>query len=116
METAQYMRNQLLRDADWASMAHSLELRVPLVDPWLAAAVAAAQFQPARGRGKAVVVRAAAADLPPAVLGRRKRGFYVPVSEWRRSAGHAGRAGGRPRALALDLLAELGVAARLPAS
>ena len=27
-----YCRNQLLRDADWASMAHSLELRVPLVD------------------------------------------------------------------------------------
>ena len=27
-----YMRNQLLRDSDWASMDHSLELRVPLVD------------------------------------------------------------------------------------
>ena len=26
------MRNQLLRDTDWASMAHSLEVRVPLVD------------------------------------------------------------------------------------
>jgi len=27
-----YMRQQLLRDADWADMAHSLEIRVPLVD------------------------------------------------------------------------------------
>ncbi len=26
------MRNQLLRDTDWASMAHALEVRVPLVD------------------------------------------------------------------------------------
>ena len=26
------MRNQLLRDADWAGMAHSLEIRTPLVD------------------------------------------------------------------------------------
>lgn len=26
------MRNQLLRDADWAGMAHSLEIRVPFVD------------------------------------------------------------------------------------
>jgi hypothetical protein len=26
-----YMRNQLLRDTDWASMAHSLEVRTPLV-------------------------------------------------------------------------------------
>ena len=32
LEACWYMRNQLLRDADWASMAHGLELRVPLVD------------------------------------------------------------------------------------
>src|SRR6478752_4598943 len=32
LESSLYMRNQLLRDADWASMAHSLEVRVPLVD------------------------------------------------------------------------------------
>jgi len=32
LEATLYMRNQLLRDADWTSMAHSIELRVPLVD------------------------------------------------------------------------------------
>ena len=32
LESSLYMRNQLLRDTDWASMAHSLEVRVPLVD------------------------------------------------------------------------------------
>jgi asparagine synthase (glutamine-hydrolysing) len=32
LESAHYMRNQLLRDADWAGMAHSLEIRLPLVD------------------------------------------------------------------------------------
>ena len=32
LEHEWYMRCQLLRDADWASMAHSLELRVPFVD------------------------------------------------------------------------------------
>ena len=32
LESCLYMRNQLLRDADWAGMAHSLEIRVPLVD------------------------------------------------------------------------------------
>src|SRR5262249_3771932 len=32
LESAQYMRNQLLRDADWAGMAHGVEIRVPLVD------------------------------------------------------------------------------------
>jgi len=30
LETALYMRNQLLRDADWAGMAHSIEIRVPM--------------------------------------------------------------------------------------
>ena len=32
LEMQWYMKNQLLRDSDWASMAHSLELRVPFVD------------------------------------------------------------------------------------
>ena len=32
LEMTWYMRHQLLRDTDWASMAHSLEVRVPLVD------------------------------------------------------------------------------------
>ena len=32
LESSLYMRNQLLRDTDWASMAHSLEVRTPLVD------------------------------------------------------------------------------------
>src|SRR4029077_15422095 len=40
LESAHYMRNQLLRDADWAGMAHSLEIRVPLVDFTLLGALA----------------------------------------------------------------------------
>jgi len=32
LEMIWYMRNQLLRDSDWASMAHGLEVRVPFVD------------------------------------------------------------------------------------
>src|SRR5262249_13771507 len=32
LESCWYMRNQLLRDIDWASMAHGLEVRVPFVD------------------------------------------------------------------------------------
>ena len=32
LESANYLRNQLLRDADWAGMAHSVEIRCPLVD------------------------------------------------------------------------------------
>ena len=40
LEASLYMRNQLLRDTDWASMAHSLEVRVPLVDAVLLAKLA----------------------------------------------------------------------------
>src|SRR5205814_6347334 len=35
LEASMYMRNQLLRDTDWTSMAHSLEVRTPLVDAYL---------------------------------------------------------------------------------
>jgi asparagine synthase (glutamine-hydrolysing) len=32
LEAGLYMHNQLLRDSDWAGMAHGIEIRVPLVD------------------------------------------------------------------------------------
>jgi len=81
LETEWYMRNQLLRDADWASMAHSLELRVPLVDPVLFDALApilVGPHKPAK-RDMAQTPRFA---LPAAVLDRPKTGFMIPVREW----------------------------------
>ena len=49
LESAHYMRNQLLRDADWAGMAHSLEIRVPLVDFTLLGALASVDSRDHRG-------------------------------------------------------------------
>jgi asparagine synthase (glutamine-hydrolysing) len=112
LETARYMRNQLLRDSDWASMAWSVELRVPLVDAWLRERLAAGHFEPARGEGKAALVRRVAPELPEAVLARPKSGFYIPVAEWMRPELAARRPGERSRWLARRVLAELGVAAR----
>lgn len=40
MELGNYMRNMLLRDADWTGMDHSLEIRVPFVDVALFRALA----------------------------------------------------------------------------
>lgn len=77
-EVRHYLCNQLLRDADWASMAHSLELRVPLVDTALGAAAARAGFEPARSAGKVALVRQVAGELPQALLDRTKSGFLVP--------------------------------------
>jgi asparagine synthase (glutamine-hydrolysing) len=111
MESSQYMRNQLLRDSDWASMASSVELRVPLVDAWLHRCLAGAGFQPARRLGKAALVRRLAPELPAALWRRPKTGFYVPVLEWLHpEIGPAGHdLGGRSRALARLVLAELGM-------
>lgn len=78
METAWYMRNQLLRDSDWAGMAHGLEIRVPLVDPWLWRAVLGL------GASKQDMARAAGDRLPEIVLNRPKTGFFVPVQDWLR--------------------------------
>jgi asparagine synthase (glutamine-hydrolysing) len=109
METAQYMRNQLLRDSDWASMASSVELRVPFVDAWLHSQLAAHGFAPARQQGKAALVRRLAPELPAAVFSRGKTGFYIPVVEWMLGPGAPATPGGRSRALARRVLAEMGI-------
>jgi asparagine synthase (glutamine-hydrolysing) len=115
METAQYMRNQLLRDADWASMASSVELRVPLVDAWLHRRLAAHGFAPARKEGKAALARRLAPELPAALFARAKTGFYIPVVEWMLPRGAApGTAGGRSRALARRVLTEVGIELKMP--
>ena len=111
METSRYMRNQLLRDADWASMASSVELRVPFVDDWLRQWLAAHGFEPARSLSKAELVRRAAPELPAALFTREKTGFYVPVMEWLQPREAGARLGDQSRRLALRVLAELGVGA-----
>ena len=81
LEMSGYMRHQLLRDTDWASMAHSLEIRVPFVDipllqtvaPWLAAHPDIT---------KPEIAAALAPQLPEALLKKPKTGFSVPVREW----------------------------------
>jgi asparagine synthase (glutamine-hydrolysing) len=112
MESTQYLRNQLLRDADWASMAHSLEIRVPFVDAWLREQVAAYGFEPARSRGKAELVRLLAPELPPTIWKRPKSGFLIPVAQalqW--SSGIGRRLGGGldSRRIALMVLERFGV-------
>jgi asparagine synthase (glutamine-hydrolysing) len=81
LEIAWYMRNQLLRDSDWAGMAHSLEIRVPLVDVELIARLApllAGATPPSKGD----MADAVATPLPPEIRHREKTGFVVPVREW----------------------------------
>lgn len=81
LEASFYMRNQLLRDADWAGMAHSLEIRVPLVDVELWRAVVAL-VKEGKAPSKRDMATAALPSLPEAVLNRPKTGFHVPIASW----------------------------------
>jgi asparagine synthase (glutamine-hydrolysing) len=110
LETRLYMRHQLLRDSDWASMASSLELRVPLVDARLQEA-AARLDGPTRKGGKAGIVRSTAPGLPAAVLSRPKTGFSTPFAGWLAGMGPAS-GGADSRRLALRMLEEWGFSER----
>jgi asparagine synthase (glutamine-hydrolysing) len=83
LESSLYLRNQILRDMDWASMAHSLEVRVPLVDAHLLRRIAPALVG-RRERGKTILADAPRSPLPDAVRNRRKTGFTLPLKEWLR--------------------------------
>ena len=83
LETSLYMRNQLLRDADWAGMAQSVEIRVPYVDPFFLAALPPGDVLAALG-AKDAVAEAPTTPLPDSIRYRRKTGFSTPVGRWLR--------------------------------
>ncbi|MBF0424521.1 MAG: asparagine synthase (glutamine-hydrolyzing) [Magnetococcales bacterium] len=82
LEGALYMRNQLLRDTDWASMAHSLEVRVPLVDIELIRRLAPLLLKGLGPSGKSLLAAASRPPVPVAVVGKSKTGFMVPFAAW----------------------------------
>ncbi|SFU47149.1 asparagine synthase (glutamine-hydrolysing) [Methylobacterium sp. 174MFSha1.1] len=82
LESTHYLRNQLLRDADWAGMAHGLEIRTPLVDASLLAALAPLVGGFGNGAGKRALAQAPSRPLPPALLDRPKTGFTTPIGRW----------------------------------
>jgi asparagine synthase (glutamine-hydrolysing) len=88
LETSLYMRNQLLRDADWAGMAHSIEIRVPYVDPFFLAALPPGEVL-AAVNAKEAVADIPAPPLPLASRARPKTGFVTPVGRWLREAAGA---------------------------
>lgn len=88
LEARTYMANTLLRDSDQMSMAHSLELRVPLVDQKLAACVFRLSTQE-KGFGrepKLLLRRAFERQLPAEVFRRKKMGFTLPFERWLRTS------------------------------
>lgn len=87
LELKNYMAHTLLRDTDVMSMAHSLEVRVPLIDHELVefAVNLPADLKLRDGQTKWLFTQALSDVLPPEVVDRPKRGFEMPVAEWLRS-------------------------------
>jgi asparagine synthase (glutamine-hydrolysing) len=81
LEASLYMRNQLLRDTDWASMAHSLEVRTPLVDAALLRQIAPLLLVE-KQRCKAHFANSPRNPLPDWLSERKKTGFTVPLVAW----------------------------------
>ncbi len=81
LELEWYMRCQLLRDADWAGMAHSLEIRVPFVDVDVFRAMAPILCS-GTNFTKQGIARKFGEDMPRQAIVRGKTGFQVPVRNW----------------------------------
>jgi asparagine synthase (glutamine-hydrolysing) len=77
LESSLYMRNQLLRDTDWASMAHSVEVRTPFVDAALLRQIAPLLLDHGRACKQILATR-----LPEWLRNRPKTGFFVPMRDW----------------------------------
>jgi asparagine synthase (glutamine-hydrolysing) len=105
LDLATNLPGDLLPKSDIASMAHSLELRSPLLDTRVVElGLALPDHLKRRGReGKIGLRRAFANDLPPSVSQRGKRGFGIPLAAWFR---------GELRPLARDVLLDESARAR----
>jgi asparagine synthase (glutamine-hydrolysing) len=83
-----YLPGDILTKVDRASMAHSLEVRVPLLDHVLVewAATLPPELRLNARASKYVLKEALGPYLPPAVLRRPKMGFAVPLAAWLRGS------------------------------
>jgi asparagine synthase (glutamine-hydrolysing) len=98
VDTRLYLAEDILTKVDRASMAVSLEVRAPFLDPRVAefAASLPSNYKLRGHKTKYILKRAVKELLPPFVTKRSKKGFGVPVAEWLKE---------KLRPLARDLLA-----------
>ena len=79
-----YLPGDILTKVDRASMAHALEVRVPLLDhelvEWTSSLPSAFKLQ--RGEGKYLFKKSLEGHLPQHILYRPKMGFAVPLAKW----------------------------------
>ncbi|MDD2793292.1 MAG: asparagine synthase (glutamine-hydrolyzing), partial [Sediminibacterium sp.] len=83
-ETNLYMQNQLLKDTDYMSMWHSVEVRVPFLDKELMELAYSIhpdiRYNPRQI--KHLLIKAFEDILPEAIWNRPKQGFIFPFQQW----------------------------------
>ncbi len=86
LESHWYMRNTLLRDSDFMSMAHGLELRVPFLDRALVEACFSipGKLKLQGSSPKGLLLSSLGVELPGEIVNRPKRGFTLPFERWLR--------------------------------
>jgi asparagine synthase (glutamine-hydrolysing) len=81
-----WLPGDILTKVDRASMAHSLEVRVPLLDhkfvEWSSSLAPSVKLK--GGEGKYILKKALAPHLPHDVMYRSKKGFSIPIAAWLR--------------------------------
>ena len=84
VDTRLYLAEDILTKVDRASMAVSLEVRAPFLDPRVAefAASLPGNYKLRGHKTKYILKKAVHELLPPFVTKRGKKGFGVPVAEW----------------------------------
>jgi asparagine synthase (glutamine-hydrolysing) len=84
LDTRLYLAEDILTKVDRASMAVSLEVRAPFLDPRVAefAASLPSNYKLRGRKTKYILKKAVASMLPGFVTRRKKKGFGVPVAEW----------------------------------
>jgi len=90
LEFSHYLGNQLLRDTDVMSMAHSIEARVPFLDHVLVESVRSLPYETKlrRGVNKPLLLSALETPLPREIWDRPKRGFTLPFHRWMKEHRH----------------------------
>lgn len=84
-----YLPDDILVKSDRAGMQHALEVRAPFLARSIAdfASRLPHQVKVRRGSGKWILKQAMAGIVPDEILGRRKKGFGIPVQSWLREMG-----------------------------
>lgn len=84
LEIDNYMKNQLLRDADVFGMANSVEIRVPFLSKGLVELVLGIDHKQkfSKNYNKKILVQSVIDKIPNEILKRNKKGFELPYVNW----------------------------------